>query len=518
MRFLFIVAFLDSQLMAFAVEATVLMQSRLRGSKTSISDEDAPTAGTQSVEVDALPALRFSDDDESCTTEGLSPGVCALSSLARPITSRLRKATDCDENESRERLERALLAEIEAGLSGNHSAFDFDRLHTLEEELRPLYSTLPHEMPLADIQGGLGFTAARYLLHQYFVRRHSWYVRGLNPAGDGRKPPDHKEALRSRVAGHLLELMEQKVGLQGLNLKTLAVVVATLEHLLHGDERQRLKQSWLVHDLNPEDLTDAEGLQSVVEVFMAHFVYSSQKSDSGYVLTLQKGREEVSFISRIYDGWTQISQAIRREVRKIPGHDLNFNDAVQVADQVLENFRTVSGSMCRGMSAMLAQMPGGQGGRVPLHEMRKKDLFRETLEYLRAANALDESEPAPVVLVPNYMLGPSNCDGTTSFYDLCCPDLCAGHRSAFEGAISEGNSVELLEDLALEEGAAAASLPKLRELLDAEADLHGPEFSMWFHRTFPQHCPRPEPAEPSAPPARSPEFQATAQVGSLFEW
>lgn len=520
MRFLFIVAFLDSQLMAFAVEATVLMQSRLRGSKTSISDEDPPVGTQSSVEVDALPALRFSDDDESCTTEGLSPGVCALSSLARPmVTSRLRKATDCDENESRERLERALLAEIEAGLSGNHSAFDFDRLHTLEEELRPLYSTLPHEMPLADIKGGLGFTAARYLLHQYFVRRHSWYVRGLNPAGDGRKPPDHKEALRSRVAGHLLELIEQKVGLQGLNLKTLAVVVATLEHLLHGDERQRLKQSWLVHDLKPEDLTDAQGLQSVVEVFMAHFVYSSQKSDSGYVLTLQKGREEVSFISRIYDGWTQISQTIRREVQKIQGKDFNFNDAVQVADQVLENFRTVSGSMCLDMSAMLAQMPGGPVGRVPLHEMRKKDLFRETLEYLRAANALDESEPEPIVLVPNYMLGPSNCDGTTSFYDLCCPDLCAGHRSAFEGAISDAQSVEFLQDLALEEGAAAASLPKLRELLDAEADLHGPEFSMWLHKTSPQHCPRPDlPALSSASASARAEFQATAQVGSLFEW
>ena len=33
----------------------------------------------------------------------------------------------------------------------------------------------------------------------------AWYVRGLNPAGDGRRPPDDKEALRSRVAGHLLE-------------------------------------------------------------------------------------------------------------------------------------------------------------------------------------------------------------------------------------------------------------------------------------------------------------------------
>jgi len=520
MRFLFIVAFLVSQPMAFPEKAMVLMQSRLRGSKTtevSIEDEDHQVV-QPSMQVEAIPKLRFSDDDESCTTEGLSPGVCALSSLARPLTNkRLRKVvTECDEHESRERLERALVAEIEAGLAGNHTAFDAKRLHGLEEELRPLYATLPHETPLADIQAGLGFPAARYLLHQYFLRRHSWYVRGLNPAGDGRQPPDHKEALRSRVAGHLLELMEQKVGAQGLNLKTLAVVVATLEHLLHGDERQRLKQSWTVHDLKPEDLTDAEGLQSVLEVFMAHFVYSSQKSNSGYAMTLQKGREEVSYIARVYDGWSKILDDIRKEVHKLKasrGTKFGFEHAVKVADQVLEYFREVSGSMCASMTSILVQMKGGQKGLVPLQEMRKHDLFRETVEYLRAANALDESEEEPQVLVANYMLGPSNCDGTTSFYDLCCPDPCEGQRHEFEVAISEGQPQQRIEDLAKEQGAPASSLQTLRELLEQEAPLHGLDFSMWFHHAFPQHCPRPNVAETAET-----EFQATAEVGSLFEW
>ena len=75
-----------------------------------------------------------------------------------------------------------------------------------------------------------------------------------------------------------------------------AVFVATLEHLLHGDERERLKQSWSVHDLKQEelwelstfflrffkvcfstcllrmeDLTDAEGLQSVLEPWIGKF-------------------------------------------------------------------------------------------------------------------------------------------------------------------------------------------------------------------------------------------------------
>ncbi|CAE7493558.1 licD, partial [Symbiodinium pilosum] len=162
-RFLLFIVALGSQpssVTAIAAEGVVLMQSRLRGSKTtetsgetSITFEDADTSRESSLE-EALGA-RYSDDDESCSAEGLSPGVCALSSLARPrvVKTRLRKSVaDCDEEESRARLERALVAEIESALAGNHSAFDDSRLQKLEEDLRPLYATLPHEYPLADIE------------------------------------------------------------------------------------------------------------------------------------------------------------------------------------------------------------------------------------------------------------------------------------------------------------------------------------------------------------------------------
>ena len=50
--------------------------------------------------------------------------------------------------------------------------------------------------------------------------------------------------------------MEGKAS-EGLDLKMLAVFVATLEHLIHGDQRERLKQAWAVHGLS--DLTSAAG-------------------------------------------------------------------------------------------------------------------------------------------------------------------------------------------------------------------------------------------------------------------
>ena len=39
---------------------------------------------------------------------------------------------------------------------------------------------------------------------------------------------------------------------------------------------------------------------------MAHYVFVSQKADSGYALTLEKGREEVAFVNRVYEAWQEL--------------------------------------------------------------------------------------------------------------------------------------------------------------------------------------------------------------------
>ena len=45
---------------------------------------------------------------------------------------------------------------------------------------------------------------------------------------------------------------------------------------------------------------------SCQEVFMAHYVFVSQRADSGYALTLEKGREEVAFVHKVYEAWLRI--------------------------------------------------------------------------------------------------------------------------------------------------------------------------------------------------------------------
>eukprot|EP00440_Ansanella_granifera_P004146 gb/GFBE01004498.1/.p1 GENE.gb/GFBE01004498.1/~~gb/GFBE01004498.1/.p1 ORF type:complete len:554 (+),score=124.19 gb/GFBE01004498.1/:1-1662(+) len=523
-----------------------LMQ-RLRGTKASITSVVSPGADAEpmdeSVAKQTFAGQRFSDDDESCSAAGITPGVCALEWLAKPVElppspkfRHSKAAAECDEKESTDRLQRALIAEIDAGLAGNHTGFDHARLHELEKELQPTFATLPHEAPLADLEGGLGLASARYLLHQHFLRQHSWYVRGLNPAGDGRQPPDRKEALRSSVAGHLLEVMEKRVGTQGLNLKTLAVFVATLEHLIHGDEKQRLKAAWAVHDLNhPDDVTDSAGLRSVLEMFMAHYVFVSQKADSGYVLTLEQGRKEVKAVSRSYEGWERLTSFMKEQIhnqRRLSGTDLSFDNAAKAAARVLDYFREVSGGMCHDMERTFTALPGGDSGRISLAAMRESgDKVRESTEYLRSAHALDESDPShPQILLPNYMLGISNCDGTTSFYDLCCPNACEGRKEHLEKSLAaaEGSTdAAAVVRETVQKQAWDVSADLLKELDEisqhrgGKAMIHGLRFAHWLHSAFPRECPRPVDSDFAAgdviPDAKA-DFQESAKVESLFDW
>jgi len=48
------------------------------------------------------------------------------------------------------------------------------------------------------------------------------------------------------------------------------------------------------------------------------------------------------------------------------------------------------------------------------------------VDYLRDLGALDEARHGrvPSVVVSNYVLGASNCIGTSRFYAQCCVDPC----------------------------------------------------------------------------------------------
>eukprot|EP00933_Yihiella_yeosuensis_P004840 TRINITY_DN10923_c0_g1_i1.p1 TRINITY_DN10923_c0_g1~~TRINITY_DN10923_c0_g1_i1.p1 ORF type:complete len:565 (+),score=126.83 TRINITY_DN10923_c0_g1_i1:105-1799(+) len=495
-----------------SVAAVSLMQKGLRSMKTDVNTESRSVVSEN----------EFSDDDESCSADGLSPGVCALAGLARSSAS--SSCIDCQQSQSN-RLERALISEIEAALGGRHADLTESRLKGYEDEIWPLYVTLPKE---AHASGGLGLSAARYLLHQFFLRKHRWYVRGLNPAGDSRKDESIEEALRGHVAGQLLELLEKEVGKSGLGLRVMAVFVATLEHLIHGDERERFKQAWKVHELKPETIPDDSTLTSVLEVYMGHYIFTSQEDRNGYALTLKKARDEIKALESSYDGWSDIKGFIKDAVNKL-GKSGNLNTSMTAADEVLENFNKVSAALCVDLTKHLTTLPEGITGKVPLSHLRiasGMEFFRESTTYLRDLGALDETDPSkPRVLLPNYIHGPSNCDGTTSFYDLCCPNECEQRLQQFELLVASNpdkDSASLIaEVIEFESELSEEQKQQLRELVHRKSDhafLHGRPFAQFLHETFPGECPRPRTEDFSSEIGDSvPDAHMSFQKAALLE-
>merc|ERR1719277_238272 len=122
---------------------------------------------------------------------------------------------------TREIIEGTLLSELAA---------DSDRLRQFEEELRPMYVSLPKNG-----HGTLEPPAVRYALHRYFVQKHGWYVKGLEPAGQAWNSSAPTSIMTSRIPAYIQGLFEQRLHGQGLGLHELAVFAATLSDFVHNE-------------------------------------------------------------------------------------------------------------------------------------------------------------------------------------------------------------------------------------------------------------------------------------------
>merc|ERR1719411_1862941 len=107
---------------------------------------------------------------------------------------------------------------------------DSERLKLLERDLRPLYSALPKNG-----HGTLEPPAVSYALHRFFVQKHGWYVKGLEPAGQAWNASAPTSIMKSRVPAYIQSLFEQRLHGQGLGLHDLAVFAATLSDFVHNE-------------------------------------------------------------------------------------------------------------------------------------------------------------------------------------------------------------------------------------------------------------------------------------------
>jgi hypothetical protein len=418
-------------------------------------------------------------------------------------------------------VEQTLLSELSlAGRDGH--------LSELQEGLRPMFEALPK-----NALGRLEPSVVRYALHRFFVQARGWYVQGLQPSGETWNSTSPAQIMKDRVPGFIQGLLEERVHGKGLELRELAAFAATIQDLVHAEAMQNLMDAFSMMQLPMQGRLSQGQVDSAIDAYLMGYLLNANMSGvnvSGYEL-LQ------SEILEIYPAWPDVSlwakdlrlamgDQLRRRQNPFEASAADFEGVAGIVQEIGHRFGSFQDQECRSMKDLLVDMEFQGTGRVRLSEFYKgtKDgnwQFAESVDYLRAMGALDESDPRmPSVVIPNYVGSQSNCLASSSFYSVCCMDECEGLMGHLESAIGAPRAdpaqiARLVASLSSDtvdapRNLSASLLQRLEEIAqhhDGEVPLHGRLFAQWMHHAYPRECPFPH-ASGSTKPMTPDEWMA----------
>ena len=419
-----------------------------------------------------------------------------------------------------EEVKKTLLEEIENNFA---SVGRRGRLARLETALKPLFDTLPKNE-----HGNLGHSPVRYALHRIFVQRHGWYIKGLEPDGDGWNNTSPAGVLKDRVSSYVEELFEERLGGRGFNLHDTAVLAATLEHLIHDESRNRLTKAYEAKKISSVVDINRGQADAILDEYMKLHLLSEDMA----------ARVSDREMNDIFPGWGQTQQfvrEIRSEIERTTNvRKLSFSGMTNVVEEVGERFGHFQDAECGAMKTKLIGMGDGGIGRVALADFYKTSIddktfeFQESESYLRELGALDDTDPThPSVIIPNYIQSATNCIASESLYSVCCLNECEQLMSHLEKEIDApeaepsriaaivsslpSSTVEAPRDLS---PALVGRLDEVAAAHGGTVQLHGRLFGQWMHHAFPRECPFPHVSGATNP--QTPDEWMSAQGQESF--
>jgi hypothetical protein len=408
----------------------------------------------------------------------------------------------------------SLLKEIEDALPdalGNSNPSS--RFVQIDALIRPMYTALPK-----NVYGNLEHSVARYALHRLFMLRHGWAIKGLGPSSGKYNATSPAGVLQDQVPSFVEELFELRLGGKGFNLHDLAVLAATIEHLVQEESIQRLSAASKIYNqpdagASSSDEESYSMVQDVLDTYMAGFILSEDLVDMSEETAMKKLHE----ITEMFAHWRE-TQRFVHNVWKNATERLHLTDpfasAVDFAalTTVVEDVGDQFGgffhdTVCGTLKDKLMSLEYQNTGRIKLSEFYKPVFdgfwqFQESVGYLRELGVLEETDPKePSVLIANYMNAPTNCIAYSGFYSACCKNECEGLLRHIEDRVSAPVAqpeaiAAFFADLASPTVPAprilsATSLRRLDEIAvshGGQVPLHGRLFAQWMHHEYPREC------------------------------
>jgi len=431
----------------------------------------------------------------------VAPCASASAFLRQKVDGELQRVT-------REIIERTLLSEL---------AMDSARLSTFEDELRPMYAALPKNE-----HGTLEPTAVRYALHRYFVHKHGWYVKGLEPLGQAWNSSAPTSIMKSRVPVYIQSLFEERLHGQGLSLHDLAVFAATLSDFVNNEALGDVMDLYDVFKLSTTVPVRSQDADRVIKAYVLQILDSATT-----ITSMAKLREVEQAMIEDFPSWGDFklwvqdvreTMKMERSRRSFHAEDFSLEHVIREVQEINDRLGIFQNIECRSLKGALVDLEYKNTGRVLLSDfyregMKGEYLFIEQTDYLRKLGALDESDPRhPSVIIANYLAGQANCLASTSFHSVCCFDECEGLLSQLERDVaapsaSPSHLAELVSRLHSDTVDAPRNLSdslvsRLSEIADHHGGLvplHGRLFAQWMHHSFPLECPYPHAAGTTTP-------------------
>jgi hypothetical protein len=394
------------------------------------------------------------------------------------------------------------------------------RVQTLEDKLRPMFFSLPKTS-----QARISHAAARYALHRIALELHGWSISGLEPnattfnttslVGSG--------ILRGLVPTHIEGIFDEHVGVDGFGLQDLAILAATIEHLVHDDQKHVMMKVCELFDLPVVGEMEADDMKHLITFYKAVFLVARSTHMDIDTLTADKLEKLLATAERGYPGWADTVLFLDDERQSLAFTDRDLTNpfrsrehslqvALRVVERAADHFaRRVADPECQEIKDDLLDFERGDTGRIRLADFYRAGLdtrfyFLESKEYLEAVGALDTSDGlvGPKVIVSNYVLAKSNCLAHGHTYSICCINECEGLYGKLEDKVasSDASAVHVAEIIASMSSSTVqaprnlshALLRRLEEIADGNNGkvlLHSRLFAQWMHQAFPRECPYP---------------------------
>lgn len=401
---------------------------------------------------------------------------------------------------STESIEAGLEEAIEAAL-GNTAA---DRKTEVTQKLTPIFNVLPK-----NAHGRLERPMLRYALHRYFLRQYTVMVRGLEPTQNDMTSSAlvaAEKVFKDRVPAFVEAVLEGRFFNKGFSLEDAVLIATVLEALVLEVPDKAYEQA----PARRTSLTRSE-----LQVMLDNYVMQWMIGDDADAQDLTQAQAEESIPQ-----WRSILDFAHGEIDRVmhnrrqqgisnmfrPG-SFTLNDFQNVVKAITSGFGAWWEQECQAIKSNLVSMDHRNAGRVRLSEFYHKSVggewrFSESEAYLRDLGALDESSQVdgPQVLIPNYLLGASNCIVTSTYYHVCCVNECEGMLSQVEegvqGPVAPPEQVLLAvlnmteeDDHVRFQGPLLEQLDRIAKAHRGKIPLHGRLFGQWMHHAFPRECP-----------------------------